>query len=46
VSPHIHLSFIDGLITFLFVLLFGTAWRLLASRLHDRPIGQAMAFAY
>lgn len=45
-TPHVHLGFLDGLIVFLFVLLFGTGWRLLAARWHERPIGQAMAFAY
>lgn len=45
-SPHIHAQVLDGAIIFLFVLLFGGAWRFMAMKLAQRPIGQAMAFLY
>jgi hypothetical protein len=45
-QPHIHATFLDGAIIFLFVILFGGVWRWVAMRLADRPIGQAMAFVY
>lgn len=37
---------LNGLIIFLFVLIFGTFWRFLSFRFKDTPMGQAMAFAY
>lgn len=43
---HIHLGVLAGFIAFLYVLLFGTLFRLVATHLHDNAIGQAMAFMY
>jgi hypothetical protein len=43
---HVHDSALQGAIIFTFVILFGIAWRLIASHLHDKPIGKAMGFAY
>lgn len=37
---------INGLVIFLFVLIFGTFWRFLSIRFANTAIGQAMAFAY
>lgn len=39
-------SALNGLIIFLFVLIFGSFWRFLSLRFKDTPAGQAMAFAY
>jgi hypothetical protein len=43
---HVHLSVIDLLKTFAYVLIAGTFWRLLTLRLRQTPAGQAMALAY
>lgn len=49
---HTHFSFIMGLEIFTVVLVVGTAWRLVASRLianrHDfwTPVGEAMLFQF
>lgn len=37
---------INGLIVFLFVLIFGTFWRFLSLKWASTALGQAMAFAY
>lgn len=37
---------LNGLIIFLFVLIFGSFWRFLSLTYKDTPWGQAMAFAY
>lgn len=39
-------STMDALTIFAAVLIVGGAWRLAAVRLHDKPLGQAMAFLY
>ncbi len=43
---HVHLSALDALKTFAYVLIIGTFWRLLTWKLHKTPAGQAMAIAY
>lgn len=43
---HIHLSVIDLLKTFAYVLIAGTFWRIAQLKLHNTSLGQAMALAY
>ena len=43
---HVHLSALDALKTFVYVLIVGTFWRLLTWKLHNTATGQAMAIAY
>lgn len=43
---HVHVSALDALITFGYIILFGFFWRLLSARLSDHPIGKAMATLY
>lgn len=43
---HIHLSAIDALKTFAYVVIIGTFWRLAQIRLKNTALGQAMSFAY
>jgi hypothetical protein len=43
---HIHDSAMQGLVIFAMVLLFGTAWRMVAIHLADTGPGKAMAFMY
>lgn len=45
-SPHIHIGPVELLIGFAGVLILGTAWRLAAAKLGDRPFARAMLFAY
>lgn len=37
---------LNGLIIFLFVLIFGSFWRFLSLKYANTAIGQAMAFSY
>lgn len=39
-------SVVDSLVIFASVIIVGAAWRYASARLHDKPIGQAMAFVY
>ena len=39
-------SVIDSVAVFASVIIIGAAWRYASLRLHDRAIGQAMAFVY
>lgn len=43
---HIHLSALDALKTFIYVLILGTFWRIATFRLHNTSAGKAMAVAY
>ena len=43
---HVHLSVIDALKTFAYVLVLGTFWRLAQIRFKNASFGQAMALAY
>lgn len=43
---HLHIGLLTGLFTFLMLIPFFFFWRVLAARLADRPIGQAMAFIF
>lgn len=43
---HIHLSVVEGLKVFAYVLIIGTFWRLAQIRLRDTTLGQAMALSY
>jgi hypothetical protein len=43
---HVHVSTLTALATFLQVIIVGFLWRALAVRIHDTPIGKAMAFIY
>jgi len=43
---HVHLSVIDALKTFAYVLIIGTFFRLAQIRLSNTPLGQAMSLAY
>lgn len=43
---HIHASVLDALIVFAMVALVGFAWKTVAAKYHDRPVGQAMAAIY
>lgn len=45
-SNHVHIGFMSGLTTFLFVVIFGFFWRLIAGRLAEQPVGKAMSFIY
>jgi len=46
VAFHVHLSVIDALKTFAYVLILGTFWRLAQIKFRNSSLGQAMAFAY
>ena len=43
---HVHVSAVSGLITFLYVLIFGFFWRFVAMRLAGTRTGEAMAFVF
>lgn len=43
---HVHLSAIDAITTFLYVVIMGFLWRTLAGLAADTPIGKAMAFIF
>jgi hypothetical protein len=43
---HVHLSAVDAIKTFVYVIIIGVFWRLLTYKLHTTPVGQAMAIAY
>lgn len=43
---HVHDSALQAAIVFAFVVLIGGAWRVVSTRLSDKPAGQAMAFIY
>lgn len=42
----IHVSPVEFVTVGAYVVLFGLAWRTVAAKLADRPVGQAMAFIY
>lgn len=43
---HVHVSPVEFLTTAAFVVIFGFAWRTLAAKWAEKPIGQAMAYIY
>lgn len=43
---HIHVSALDAIKTFLYVVVLGFFWRTLSTALHSTSIGKAMAFIY
>jgi hypothetical protein len=43
---HVHLSVVEALKVFAYVLIIGTFWRLAQIKLRDTAVGQAMALAY
>lgn len=43
---HLHLSALDAIVTFIYVLIIGTFWRILTFKVHNTPAGKAMALAY
>jgi len=43
---HIHVGALDMLKVFLYVVIVGFFWRIIAGHFSDTPIGQAMAFIY
>lgn len=43
---HVHLSVIDAIKTFAYVLILGTFFRLAQIRLRNTTLGQAMSLAY
>ncbi len=43
---HLHLSALDAIKTFIYVIIIGTLWRIATFRLHNTSAGRAMAVAY
>lgn len=43
---HIHVGALDMVKVFLYVVIVGFFWRVIAGKMSDNPIGQAMAFLY
>lgn len=43
---HIHVGALDAVKVFLYVIIVGFFWRVIAGYLSDNPIGQGMAFLY
>lgn len=43
---HIHVSALDGIKIFMYVIVFGFFWRVIAGYLSDNSVGQAMSFLY
>lgn len=43
---HVHVGLLYALVIFANVIVIGFFWRLLAIKLHNTPIGQAMSFIY
>jgi hypothetical protein len=43
---HIHVGALDAFKVFLYVIIIGFFWRIIAGKMSDNPIGQAMAFLY
>lgn len=43
---HIHLSALDAIVTFVYVLIIGTLWRIMTLKVHNTSAGKAMALAY
>ncbi len=42
-AVHVHASALDFLVVAAYMLIFTFIWRLVAAKLADRPLGQAMA---
>lgn len=45
-SPHVHVGFVEFVVTGAYVVIFSFLWRLLAAQLSGTPLGRAMAAAY
>lgn len=43
---HVHVSALTGIVTFLYVIVIGFLWRMVAAQLHDTPVGKAMSVIY
>lgn len=43
---HIHIGALDAIKVFLYVIVVGFFWRVIAGHFSENPIGQAMAFLY
>lgn len=43
---HIHVGALDAVKVFLYVIIVGFFWRVVAGMLSDNPIGQAMSFLF
>lgn len=43
---HVHVSALQAVITFLYVIIIGFLWRAASIKLADRPVGRAMATIY
>ncbi|HET7641331.1 MAG TPA: hypothetical protein VFK47_21660 [Ktedonobacteraceae bacterium] len=43
---HVHLNVIDAITTFLYVIIVGFFWRIVAAMNANTAIGQAMGFLY
>lgn len=41
---HNHVSAVDGVVVFAYVIIGLALWRTVSAHLADRPVGQAMAF--
>lgn len=43
---HVHISAMGAILTFLSIIPIAFVWRLIAMKLHNSPLGQAMAFIF
>lgn len=43
---HVHISALAFLTVALFIIMFGVAWRTVATRYSDTAVGKAMAYIY
>jgi hypothetical protein len=43
---HIHIGALDAVKVFLYVIIVGFFWRIIAGSLSDSPVGQAMSYLY
>jgi hypothetical protein len=43
---HIHVGALDAVKVFMYVIVVGFFWRIIAGYFSDSPVGQAMAFLY
>lgn len=43
---HLHVSALDAVTTFAYVIIVGFVWRMIAAKLAESPIGKAMSALY
>jgi hypothetical protein len=43
---HIHIGALDAIKVFLYVIIVGFFWRIVAGMMSDSPVGQAMSYLY